>query len=345
MLIHLWQNRSSFSKKYFIRRGCVCSLELALQKTISIYKKKNDHLFTLSEAAKYQRKSIHNISYLITYGRINKYDSTGRKVRKAGRKGVFVSKNELDYYTRDWKKQLLNRRKSLNISDVSLAFYDLSEKERTKHIHRLHPYLGKFIPQLVEHYLTKYFTTKDIIGDPLMGSSTTLAVANEIGMRSVGIDISEFNCMIGKAKLTAYDLDKAKDEIEEIYIETKKFSDKWNTSTRIKDSDIRKNKYLNEWFAKRSLAEIAFYKSKIQDYKNQDILKIILTRAARSSRLVHHYDIATPTKPLKEGEKYRCRKHLNKTCTTLDRAIGKIKIYSNDTKRRIEDFLYSKTKY
>ena len=34
---------------------------------------------------------------------------------------------------------------------------DLPEKERTKHVHRLHPYLGKFIPQLVEIFLRKYF--------------------------------------------------------------------------------------------------------------------------------------------------------------------------------------------
>jgi len=27
---------------------------------------------------------------------------------------------------------------------------DLPERERTKHVHRLHPYLGKFIPQIVE---------------------------------------------------------------------------------------------------------------------------------------------------------------------------------------------------
>ena len=27
---------------------------------------------------------------------------------------------------------------------------DLLERIRTKHVHRLHPYLGKFIPQLVE---------------------------------------------------------------------------------------------------------------------------------------------------------------------------------------------------
>jgi len=33
---------------------------------------------------------------------------------------------------------------------------DLPEKIRTKHVHRLHPYLGKFIPQLVEIFLRKY---------------------------------------------------------------------------------------------------------------------------------------------------------------------------------------------
>src|SRR6266496_2120461 len=34
---------------------------------------------------------------------------------------------------------------------------DLPERERTKHVHRLHPYLGKYIPQLVEIFLRKFF--------------------------------------------------------------------------------------------------------------------------------------------------------------------------------------------
>ena len=33
---------------------------------------------------------------------------------------------------------------------------DLPERERTKHVHRLHPYLGKFIPQLVEALLARH---------------------------------------------------------------------------------------------------------------------------------------------------------------------------------------------
>ena len=36
---------------------------------------------------------------------------------------------------------------------------DLPEAVRTKHVHRLHPYLGKFIPQLVEIFLRKYSDT------------------------------------------------------------------------------------------------------------------------------------------------------------------------------------------
>ena len=34
--------------------------------------------------------------------------------------------------------------------DVELSWSEreLPERERTKHVHRLHPYLGKFIPQL-----------------------------------------------------------------------------------------------------------------------------------------------------------------------------------------------------
>ena len=31
--------------------------------------------------------------------------------------------------------------------------FTIKEAETTKHVHRLHPYKGKFIPQLVEYFL------------------------------------------------------------------------------------------------------------------------------------------------------------------------------------------------
>ena len=34
--------------------------------------------------------------------------------------------------------------------ELSWSESDLPERQRTKHVHRLHPYLGKYVPQLVE---------------------------------------------------------------------------------------------------------------------------------------------------------------------------------------------------
>ncbi len=41
-------------------------------------------------------------------------------------------------------------KKNIEILGDDLTFLGVRETERTKHVHRLHPYLGKFIPQLVE---------------------------------------------------------------------------------------------------------------------------------------------------------------------------------------------------
>ena len=66
---------------------------------------------------------------------------------------------------------------------------ELPQNERTKHVHGLHPYLGKFIPQIPEIFLKLYFKPGDTMLDPFMGSGTTLIESNILGMNSVGIDI------------------------------------------------------------------------------------------------------------------------------------------------------------
>ncbi|HYX43333.1 MAG TPA: DNA methyltransferase, partial [Pyrinomonadaceae bacterium] len=83
---------------------------------------------------------------------------------------------------------------------------DLPEKERTKHVHRLHPYLGKYIPQLVEIFLRKYFSAGQTVLDPFCGSGTTLVQANELGINSIGYDVSAFNVTLCRVKTAKYDL-------------------------------------------------------------------------------------------------------------------------------------------
>ena len=132
-------------------------------------------------ASKYLNKNVteSNISYLIQYGKIRKIESNG---------SIYVDKDELKKYydsfygRRDinWKNQL---GKDLN---WNLSFDYLKEADTTKHVHRLHPYKGKFIPQLVEYFLDDhtdefkrkvYFQKGDIVLDPFCGSGTTLTHA------------------------------------------------------------------------------------------------------------------------------------------------------------------------
>jgi hypothetical protein len=84
---------------------------------------------------------------------------------------------------------------------------DLTERERTKHVNRLHPYLGKFVPQLVEIFLRKYWIPGQKVLDPFCGSGTTLVQANELDIHAVGYDISAFNVLLCRAKMVRYDLD------------------------------------------------------------------------------------------------------------------------------------------
>jgi hypothetical protein len=50
--------------------------------------------------------------------------------------------------------------------DLSWSERDLPERERTKHVHRLHPYLGKYIPQLVEELFRRHVPAGGRVLDP-----------------------------------------------------------------------------------------------------------------------------------------------------------------------------------
>ena len=169
---------------------------------------------------------------------------------------------------------------------------DLPENERTRHVHRLHPYLGKYIPQLVEIFLRKYFAPGQTIVDPFVGSGTTLVQANELGINAVGYDISAFNVMLCRAKTMQYDLAKAKSEILSILRNAKAISNQLQTTLPLDDVTSRATtlsemdlEYLRAWFAPQALTELLTYRQLIDtNYEYQDLLKVILSRSARSAR-------------------------------------------------------------
>src|ERR671915_985035 len=90
--------------------------------------------------------------------------------------------------------------------DLSWSERDLPERERTKHVHRLHPYLGKFVPQLVEALLDRHLRRAATVLDPFAGSGTTLVQALESGRSAAGADVAAFNCLLMGVKTRRHNL-------------------------------------------------------------------------------------------------------------------------------------------
>jgi len=296
---------------------------------------------TLSEAAALVGKTPSNISYLIQYDRLNRYNHDGERIEKASNGDLRISRSELLSYMTKSQDWVSRRMKELSMSDMELAFIDVAERDRTKHVHRLHPYLGKFIPQLVEYFLSRDFKPHQVVIDPFCGSATTLVQASELGINSIGIDISEFNTLIAKVKLDHYDLKVVEKEVLDICKRTSAFSraffdEKQKFLTSDRGDLTTDSQYLKTWFAERSLKEMLFYRNLIPEYRHQDLLKVLLSRTIRSCRLIYHYELATPSKPVTEP--YVCYKHKGKICTPVTTILPRLSFYSKDTIRRITEF-------
>ena len=219
-----------------------------------------------------------------------------------------------------------------SLEDLNLNWRekDLPERIRTKHVHRLHPYLGKFIPQMVEIFLRKFQPTT--VCDPFSGSGTTLVESASLGINAVGCDISEFNSLIARVKTGTYDLDLLESEISDILAKT--LAEPQLTLLERKAS-YQPSEYLKSWFAPPALESLLAYQAFIHEYAYRDVLSLILSRSARSARLTTHFDLDFPKKP--QTEPYKCYKH-SRVCKPTDNAAKFLKRYSTDTMRRIREF-------
>jgi DNA modification methylase len=221
---------------------------------------------------------------------------------------------------------------------------DLPERVRTKHVHRLHPYLGKYIPQLVEVFLRKYFSPGQIVFDHFMGSGTTLVQAHELGINAVGSDISAFNVILCRAKTTHYDPKLVHLEVNEVLKKTQmSLGNHFNelplfATITVQDEDaLTDNDYLRLWYAPQALRELLTYRDFLEKgaYLYKDLLRVILSRAARSARLTTHFDLDFPKKP--QTEPYWCYKH-SRTCQPTTDALQFLRRYSEDSLQRIQEF-------
>jgi hypothetical protein len=212
--------------------------------------------------------------------------------------------------------------------DLSWSEEQLPERERTKHVHRLHPYLGKFIPQLVEALLGRYVAPGGSVLDPFAGSGTTLVQALESGHDAAGADLAAFNCLLMRVKAARYNEFVLEKELRDAV-------------RRIESSPDRSEGlslgqgYVGQWFAPQAAADLLAWREMLEEYEHADVMRVVLARAARSARLTTHFDLDFPRTP--QLEPYWCYKH-RRECRPVDRASHFLRRYALDTLARIKAF-------
>ena len=258
----------------------------------------NDKLSTLLSpkaaaiwASEYLGKQVtsNNIIYLLNYGKLANHSTNNKE--------NLIDKNELKtYYDKTIKSQ--------KYLDSPISFAQYKEAETTKHIHRIHPYKGKFIPQLVEYFLDSHtdsikletcFTKGDIILDIFAGSGTTLCVANELNMHAIGIDISYFNTMLSNAKVTEYDLKTLEAEILRItntlnsYANTtqiKPFESELNNQLSMFNQMYFPNKTFKRQVALKQINEKQYGKEKEIEFLKMQIIDVNIPQNIRSVQFI-----------------------------------------------------------
>jgi hypothetical protein len=211
--------------------------------------------------------------------------------------------------------------------ELSWSEAELPQVQRTKHVHALHPYLGKFVPQLVEVFLRRHFRAGDCVYDPFAGSGTTLVEASVFGCSSIGCDISAFNVMLANAKTGTYSLPRLELALKGALEDARRRTGHGEHVTE----------WLQTWYAPNALDELLAYRAAVAELEPQSarVAEVILSRAARSARSTTHFDLDFPKSPIRDP--YFCHKH-KRVCKPVAEAGKFLRRYTLDTIRRLRDF-------
>ena len=150
--------------------------------------------------------------------------------------------------------------------ELSWSERELPERVRTKHVHRLHPYLGKYVPQLVEELFRRHVPAGGRVLDPFAGSGTTLVQALESGLDAVGVDIAAFNCLLMRVKTAAHNPFALEHDLRDALARFE----------RGEGERERRDPVRARWFAPRRAPTLLRFRSLAAEYEHADVLRVVL---------------------------------------------------------------------
>lgn len=211
--------------------------------------------------------------------------------------------------------------------ELSWSESELPQSERTKHVHGLHPYLGKFPPQLAEALIRRHCPAGGLVLDPFCGSGTTLVEAVGHGRDAAGCDISAFNALLSHEKTRWHDPAVVAAGLEATLARAEALAG-------AEPGEVPA--YLSEWYGEQARRELLAYRRATEPGSAwSGLASLVLTRAARSARLVRHDALDGARRPVREP--YWCHKH-RRTCVPTVGALRFLRRYSHDIAGRVAAF-------
>lgn len=166
-----------------------------------------------------------------------------------------------------------NLQNNKRIYDKEWNFEDFSMSEYT---HTIHSYPAMMMPRIARNFIQQYSSKNSVILDPYMGSGTTLleGVVENV-QKVIGFDLNPLAVLIATAKITKFDLNEIKNEIDNL---------DYNLSKLVSYSRPTFN-ILDSWFTEDSIEDLSKLKTVINSIKSEQtklFFKLAFSETVRS---------------------------------------------------------------
>lgn len=137
--------------------------------------------------------------------------------------------------------------------------WDFTDEDTQEHLHSIHPYPARFIPQIPRKAILDYSQPGEVVLDPFAGSGTTLLEASLLGRRSIGVDNNAVAALVSYAKIASY----TADEIHLLNLFCRDLPDTRTLDVAAADVDIPFYKERDGWFDPEALLDLGFIRERI----------------------------------------------------------------------------------
>lgn len=143
-------------------------------------------------------------------------------------------------------------------TDEGWDFHNVATQE---HLHSIHPYPARFIPQIPRKAILENTQPGDVVLDPFCGGGTTLLESILLGRPAIGVDNNDVASLVSKAKVATY----TSDDIEEL----QRFHNSLEAKMRMIASGVSVPEYKNRdyWFSEQALVELGRLKYLIEELR------------------------------------------------------------------------------